>query len=482
MASKNSGESIVLIAASLIITMGILKALWSWLSPQMTAHVTQADVNLSSNSPHPLENLDLVNRFSAGERQLIESVKTLAKQEGIAAFSAGDYPTAVQWFEESLQIIPNDPETLIYLNNARLRAEQRKTYVIATSIPIGKALNVAQEILRGVAQAQDEINRNDGFNGIGLEVEIIDDDNDPALTREIATILVSQRTILAVVGHNTGDASLSAAPIYQAHGLVMISPTTFDPDVSRVGAYIFRAVPTAQSMSAALVAYLMQQLPQSPKMLVCYDSQAPDNAVFRDAFVDTLVANGGEVVHVMDAKGNDLCNFASHAFDAEDAIAKAIAQGANSLYLGPSINDLDPAIALARANAGRLPLFSSPSLYTQKITQDGQQAVEGLVLVAPWSPDAYPGFAQRARSLWKATVNWRTATAYDATRAVIAGLQQNGTRQGVQRALQNPEFSTSGSGDAVRFLDTRDRRLIPDLLQIKPDGSGGYRFVSLSPF
>jgi branched-chain amino acid transport system substrate-binding protein len=424
------------------------------------------------------------NRFSRGDKQLISSVNTSIKSQGIEAFAKSNYQEAATLFEASLRLLPNDPETLIYLNNARLRAERRPTYTIAASIPIGKALNVAQEILRGIAQAQDEINRQGGINGIGLEVEIIDDDNDPRLTREIAPILVNQSDILAVVGSNTSDASLGAAPIYQHHELVMISPTTFNPAVAKVGDYIFRAVPTAQSMSAALVEYLIdqlsQQLAQPPKMLICYDAAAPDNAVFRDAFLDTLIANGGDIVDVKDAQGNDLCNFTSPAFDADEAIAKAITQGANSLYLGPSINDLAPAIEVAQTNAGRLPLFSSPSLYTHQITLEGQQAVEGLVLVAPWSPDIYPDFAQRAQQLWRATVNWRTATAYDATRAIIAGLQQGGSRQSLQQALQNPTFSTAGSGESVRFLPTRDRRLTPVLLQVKQDESGGYRFVSLS--
>jgi len=482
MASKKSGDNVSLLLVSLLITGGIIGLLWFWLAPRLISQFS-LDEGVYSSPSLPFD-VALVDRFSMGERQLIKTSGTLAKQEGITAFTTGNYLQAVQWFEESLQVNPNDPETLIYLNNARLRAEQRPTVAIATSVPIGKALNVAQEILRGVAQAQDEINRSGGINGVGLEVKIVNDDNDPNLTHSIAEVLVNQQQILAVVGHNTSDASLGAAPIYQEHGLVMISPTTFDSAVAKTGDYIFRAVPTAQSMSAVLVKYLIEQTSQRtaqvPKTLLCYDSTAPDNAVFRNAFVDTLAANGGEVVSGVNAQGDDLCNFASPAFDAEKAIAIALEQGANSLYLGPSINYLDPAIEVARVNDGRLPLFSSPSLYTQKITLDGQQFVEGLVLVAPWTPDAYPDFAQRAQNLWKATVNWRTATAYDATRAVIIGLEQGRTRQGVQQALHNPNFLTAGSGDVVRFLDTRDRRLTPVLVQVQSNRPGNYRFISIS--
>ncbi|NJN59366.1 MAG: hypothetical protein HC879_18650, partial [Leptolyngbyaceae cyanobacterium SL_5_9] len=163
MAPKNSGDSISLLLVSLLITGGIIGILWFWLAPRL---ISQLPPNESVySSPASLSSEALADRFSMGERHLIQTSETLAKQEGIAAFAAADYPQSVRWFEESLLINPNDPETLIYLNNARLRAEQRQTVAIATSIPIGKALNVAQEILRGVAQAQDEINRSGGING-----------------------------------------------------------------------------------------------------------------------------------------------------------------------------------------------------------------------------------------------------------------------------------------------------------------------------
>jgi len=64
--------------------------------------------------------------------------------------------------------------------------------------------------LRGVAQAQDEANRKGGIDGVGLEFTIIDDDNNPAITREMARLLVENNRLMAVVGHNTSDASMAA--------------------------------------------------------------------------------------------------------------------------------------------------------------------------------------------------------------------------------------------------------------------------------
>jgi branched-chain amino acid transport system substrate-binding protein len=62
---------------------------------------------------------------------------------------------------------------------------------------------------------------------------------------------------------------------------------------------------------------------------------------------------------------------------------------------------------------------------------------------------------------------------------LIAGLQKSKTHAGIQQALQDPSFSTAGSGEPVQFSNLRDRRLTPVLLQIQPDDSGRYKFVYL---
>ncbi len=61
--------------------------------------------------------------------------------------------------------------------------------------------------------------------GRKLMVIVVNDDNQPQISKEVASKLVKNPDIIAVVGHNASDASLAAAPIYEKGGLVMISPS-----------------------------------------------------------------------------------------------------------------------------------------------------------------------------------------------------------------------------------------------------------------
>src|SRR4028118_15868 len=420
----------------------------------------------------------IASRISLGNQILLTSQTTAAKQAGVQAFAKGDYQAAVQNFQESLQQNRNDPETIIYLNNAIIylnnaTASNGSSLKIAVSVPIGSNPNVAQEILRGVAQAQDEINNIGGINRAKLQVEIVNDDNSPEVVREAAKTLTKDPSILAVIGHNASNASLEAAPIYQQEKLVMVTPTSFANNLSGFGSYIFRTVPNISLMAAPLAEYVVKTAGKT-NIAICYDSQAPDNISFKDEFVAALTAAGGKLVPTV-------CDFSLPSFNPNIAIADAVSKGAQGLMLAPHIDRIDRAISLARSNRGKLPLYGSTTLYTFQTLKDGQKDVDGLVLPVPWHPETNPGsrFPENARQRWGGIVNWRTVTSFDATQAVIAGLRQSNTREGLQQALRNASFSTRGSSEDVRFLPTGDRAGKPILVQVKQGGTTGYNFVPL---
>ncbi|MFM6611019.1 MAG: ABC transporter substrate-binding protein, partial [Dolichospermum sp.] len=58
----------------------------------------------------------------------------------------------------------------------------------------------AERVLRGVAQAQDQFNRNKGLTGRLLEIVIANDNDDPKQAQQIAQQLVKDDSILGVIG------------------------------------------------------------------------------------------------------------------------------------------------------------------------------------------------------------------------------------------------------------------------------------------
>ncbi|NER49089.1 MAG: ABC transporter substrate-binding protein [Symploca sp. SIO1A3] len=443
MSQKNETTVLVL---SLAVTLALVAAGVWWFQKQQ---ITTTDPK---------------SRFSAGEQLLISADSTPKKEAAIKATAAGNYNEAVVNFESSLKAQPNDPEGLIYLNNARIG--NQKSYTIAASMPIGKDVGAAQGMLRGVAQAQTEINQAGGIDGVPLKVLVIDDKNEPEFAQKVAQTLVKDSAILGVVGHFSSGVSLAAAEVYQKAGLVMISPTSTSVELSGAGEYIFRTVPSDRFAGSALASYMLKKL-KKQNAAVFFDSESNYSKSLKDVFTTTVFSEGGRVVSEYD--------LAESNFNAADALKEARELEAEVLMLAPDTDTTDQALFVVQVNDRRLPLLAGDSFYQLNTLQIGGKDGLGMVVAVPWhilgAPDAK--FPQAAKLLWKADVNWRTALAYDATQALIAGLKREPTRQGIQETLVSSGFSVPGAGEEIRFLPSGDRNQKVQLVTIKPGPRSG---------
>lgn len=435
-------------------------------------NIRNGDVNKICQKPPQYNPATIITQqglnISSGEKNLLGGEANSEKQAGVNAFASKNFTEAIKHLESWRQSHKNDPETLIYLNNAK--ASNKSTLKIGVGVPIGTNPDVAQEILRGVAQAQDEANQK-GINSKLLQVVIANDDNDPNIAKQVAKKFVEDANVLAVVGHNVSDASEAAATVYEERHLVMVSPTSFSLDFSKSRKYIFRTVPNTYVVANVLSNYTINTA-HKKNIVICVDENATDNMSFRNSFIDFV-----------DNKWNKIpCNLSSN-LNPSDLIDQAIKNGADSILLAPHVNRINKALEVAQANQGRLALFGTPTLYTSKTLQGGQ-AINGMVLAVPWYPTAIPGnqFSQNARNLWGGPVTWRTAMAYDATKAIIAGLQQSNSREELQQVMHNTEkfFADNGSnGGKIEFLPSGDRKGTAITVKVQPNPQKICEFVQV---
>ena len=414
----------------------------------------------------------LANRLSWGDKLFVTN-KSEFKIQGIEAFQQQNYAQATNYWQQSLAQFPNDPETVIYLNNAEIG--NSKSYSIVVPIPVGVDANIAQEILRGVAQAQQEINAEDGINGVPLKVAIANDDNNPEVARKLADSFTKNADILGVVGHFSSDVTLAAASVYESSGLVAISPTSTSVSISSAGDNIFRTVPSDRFAGNALANHLLEDI-NKQNAVVFYNSKSDYSNSLKDSFSTDLINSGGKVVAEFDLADDNL--------DSLNALVQANNSGAEAIVLLATSSTLDPALAVAKNNVLELPILAGDSVYTAKTLQTAGQDTVNMTVAIPWHirGDVDADFPQAASNLWQAEVNWRTALAYDATQVLIAGLQDNPTRQGIQEALSASQFTITGASGEISFLPSGDRNQKPQLVEVQPGNNSGfgYDFVPIN--
>lgn len=507
----------------------------------------------------------LEESFSNGDKSLFTSSDS-NKQRGVNHFKNRNFKQAEDKFKESRNYNKNDPEALIYQNNAFLAWRRKsfsdsesfsisavissfldsipfsiaavissfldsKLFSIAAIVPIGGNSEVSLEILRGIAHAQDELIKNyeaecapnnnekvcqEKFKQL-FQVIIIDDGNDKTKAKEIAKHLINKKNeVLAVVGHNVSEVSTEAAIEYQKGGLLMISPTSFALDFKKLDTtypdrskknYIFTAT-ISHDVLANKLADVISNENKKTKILSCYDSTAMD----QEAFVRTLEESKKykfEIIKSLGGEHNQRCDFSKENTNLPqtlDLVNDLINKNKiGAILVAPHVNTIGDSIHLLRSiEKEKVKIYSSPTLFTNQTLLLGEKIVEGITLAVSWIPGSNKSknaceFEKKAIELWsndtkesdsenareferkamepcsndtkesdsdprilelnKIGVTWRSVGAYNATRAVIQGFNNDPispfpTRESLSASLSSKNFILEkGVPDKIEFYN-----------------------------
>ncbi|MEO0457829.1 MAG: ABC transporter substrate-binding protein [Cyanobacteria bacterium P01_A01_bin.114] len=418
-----------------------------------------------------LDNTSLGDRLSDGTQSLLPEPSQL-KQQGISAYAKGDYAQAVVAFEAALQADKNDPETFIYLNNARIA--DRDHHTLAVIAPVGNVGEIGLEILRGAGQAQQDLNQRAETEGVPIRILIVNDENDADVAASLAKALVNRPDVLGVLGHYSSGVTLAAAPIYNRGKLPMMSAISTSVQLSGLSPYVFRTVPSDSFAAATLARYMLEDL-GAQKAVLYYDSNSAYSLSLKSEFSTSVFGDGGEIITEYD--------LADPQLDAQAQIAAAQEKDADVIMLASSTDTLEPSLEVIAAAQQQFPLLGGDDLYHPEILKAGGENAEGLVVAVPWHvlSDADSEFVQASRQIWGGDVSWRTAMAYDALVALGTAGSQAPSREGIQTALADTNFSVQGATGNVDFLPSGDRNRAAQLVQIQSGqrSSFGFDFIPI---
>lgn len=349
----------------------------------------------------------------------------------------------------------DNPETQIYLNNA----EGKDPYTIAVVLPFSRFPQATSEVLRGVAQAQTEVNQNGGVSGKPLKILLADDENQPDRASALAQTLSQNPQVLGVVGHGSSDTTLAAAGIYKTQQLVTLAPISSATSLSGFSPYLFRTMPSDRLPARALSQYMIATL-KKRRAVIFFSAKNTYSQSLKTEFKNALFyGNQGEIVTEIDITRPD--------FNPAEALKLARAKNAEVLIFATSPSDVDRALLIIQTNRQSLQVLSSDALYSNKVRDALNPTTQSLTLAVPTQQVGLnnSSFARSARRLWKTPVTWRSALAYDATVALtraIATAQTTAqtpgqtTRDQIRSALANPQFQVAGSVGPIRFTETGD--------------------------
>jgi serine/threonine protein kinase len=408
--------------------------------------------------------------FSCGEQILIPQNPNITntifadKQRGADAFGHKKFDEAIGYFQRYLTANKNDPEARIYLNNSQA-ALTNNPLKIAASVPIiDDPLNssnaLAEQMLRGLAHVQDNINQNKGINGRLLFIEIASYFGHKEKIKRIADAIASKESLLGVIGYYTSEDTIETAPSFDGK-MVVISPTSAavrDSNFPLFSKYVFRATPDNSAVVGKLVEYMRHQ--KRKKTAIFYEPNEKYTISFMKEFKNILFQNQGEVVNE--------CQVTQTLGEALNCLQQAKQSNAEVILLALSQKVADNVIIAIINQSENITILGGAPLYNESVSQ-ANIPVDKLRIVIPWhrSNGTKSKFELESAKLWgTGDVNWRTAMSYDATMAMVEALRRskgNYTRQQLYKELKNPAFSADGATAKVEFDDLGDRKPLPGI-------------------
>ncbi len=114
--------------------------------------------------------------------------------------------------------------------------------------------SVGAPMRRAAELAVEQVNAAGGIAGRPIELVIRNDYGDPDSAVTVASDLVAAG-VVAVVGHVYSGTTLASAPVYNAAGVLQISPSSAATSVTEAGTWTFRVCPSELQQGAALARF-----------------------------------------------------------------------------------------------------------------------------------------------------------------------------------------------------------------------------------
>lgn len=176
-------------------------------------------------------------------------------------------------------------------------AAQEETIGIGLVSPLtGDQAYVGMGVLQGAQMAVEDANaRGPVFGNTRLKLIALDDQHNPTQAVMAANKLVSDPTVVGVVGHFNSSCSKAASSIYHEARLVQISPASTNPEISRQGFDTFFRVCATDDVQAPTAAnFVWSKL--GLKKVVILDDQTTYGKGLANEFEKKFKSLGGEVL------------------------------------------------------------------------------------------------------------------------------------------------------------------------------------------
>lgn len=286
----------------------------------------------------------------------------------------------------------------------------------------GNDATFGQSTKMGVEVALKELaDRKQGRIG-GMPVRVIVED-DQGKADEAATVvqkLINQDQVVAVLGEVASSRSIAAAPICQAAGVPMISPSSTNPEVTRKGDCIFRMCFLDDFQGETMARFALENLGLR-RVAILKDVKSDYSVGLAQFFADAFSGGGGTIA------GKDQAYQAGDQ-DFSAALTAIKARKPDAIFIPGYYTEVGLIARKARELGITVPLLGGDGWESEKLLEIGGESLNGSYYSNHWAldkPDSLlQGFLATYRAQFKSDPDAIGGLAYDAAKVLFAAMEK----------------------------------------------------------
>ncbi|MCC6348361.1 MAG: ABC transporter substrate-binding protein [Candidatus Eisenbacteria bacterium] len=285
----------------------------------------------------------------------------------------------------------------------------------------GSDATFGQSTKSGVEVAMKQLADHQGGRIGGLKVRTVNED-DQGKAEEAATVvqkLINQDQVVSVIGEVASSRSLAAAPICQAAGVPMITPSSTNPKVTQVGDYIFRMCFLDDFQGQTMARFALENLGLK-KVAILKDVKSDYSVGLAQYFTDAFTKGGGKIVGEQAYQAGDQ--------DFSAALTAIKARNPDAIFIPGYYTEVGLIARKARELGITVPLLGGDGWESEKLLEIGGDALNGSYYSNHWAldkPDSVlQGFLDAYRAQFKSDPDAIGGLAYDAAQVLFQAMEK----------------------------------------------------------
>ena len=314
----------------------------------------------------------------------------------------------------------------------------------------GSEATFGQSTHNGIMLALKEINAVGGLNGRPLAVKTYDDEGKSQEAGTVVTRLISEDHVVAVIGEVASSLSLAGGRVAQQAGVPMISPSSTNANVTKIGDMVSR-VCFVDSFQGYVMAKFAHDTLKAKKVAILFDQGQAYSKGLKDDFKKAFSGMGGVITTEQAYTGGD------QDFSAQLTTIRGTSPDA--IYLPGYYTDVGNVALQARKLGITVPFLGGDGWDSEQLAKIGGKAIDGSYYSNHYShqeqrPEVQ-NFVKKYHDVYGQTPDGLAALGYDAMNLLFDAMKR--------------AKSLDGKDLAAAINSTKDFHGVTGIISIDPD-------------